>query len=125
MNITTKSELRSIALHKGLRGYYKFKKADLVDLLLEKSYEEMPTPAPPHENVPRWIRETPEHLKMPEMCDKAVAGFSYPLRYVPDHLKTEEICRQAIGNNPYLLKYVPDQLKTEKMCDKAIEIEPF
>ena len=125
MNTKTKRDLRSIALHKSLRGYYKLKKADLVDLLLEKSYEEMPTPAPPHENVPRWIREIPEHLKTPEMCDKAVAGFLYALRYAPDHLKTEEICSQATGNNPYLLKYIPDRLKTEKMYDKAIEIEPF
>ena len=44
-------ELRGIAMYKGLHGYYKLKKADLV-ALLEQSDEEMPTP-PPHENVPR------------------------------------------------------------------------
>ena len=46
MNTKTVRELRSIALHKGLRGYYKLKKADLLALLLEQSSEEMPTPAP-------------------------------------------------------------------------------
>ena len=114
MNTKTKRELRSIAMYKGLHGYYKLSKADLVALLLEKSSEEMPTPALPHENVPHWIREAPEHLKTPEMCNKAMAGFSYALRYVLDHLKTEEICSQAVSNNPYLLKYVPDRLKTKK-----------
>ena len=39
-------ELRSIAKNKGLRGYYKLKKADIVALLLEQSTEEMPTLPP-------------------------------------------------------------------------------
>ena len=46
MNTKTVRELRSIVKDKGLKGYYKFKKGDLVALLLEKSAEEMPTPAP-------------------------------------------------------------------------------
>ena len=40
MNSKTVHELRSIGLH----GYYKLEKADLVALLLEQSYEEMPAP---------------------------------------------------------------------------------
>ena len=36
-------ELRNIVKNKGLHGYYKLKKADLVPLLLEQSAEEMPT----------------------------------------------------------------------------------
>ena len=73
MNTKTLRELRSIAMYKGLHGYYKLKKVDLVALLLLA--EEMPTPSP-HENVPRWIREAPENLKTQEMCNKVVAGFS-------------------------------------------------
>ena len=46
MNTKTVRELRSIAKDKGLRGYYKLKKDDLVALLLEQSAEEMPTPPP-------------------------------------------------------------------------------
>ena len=46
MNTKTVRELRSIAKDKGLRGYYKLKKDDLVALLLEQSAEELPT-APP------------------------------------------------------------------------------
>ena len=46
MNTRTVRELRSIAKDKGLRGYYKLKKADLVALLLEQSNEEIPTPPP-------------------------------------------------------------------------------
>ena len=120
MNTKTIRELRSIALHKGLHGYYKLNKADLVALLLEQSAEEMSTP-PPHENVPRWIREVPEHLKTSEMSNKAVAGFSCALKYVPDYLKTQEMCSQAVSNNPYLLKHVPDHFKTQEMYEKAVE----
>ena len=46
MNTKSVRELTSIAKEKGLRGYYKLKKDDLVALLLEKSAEEMPTPPP-------------------------------------------------------------------------------
>ena len=45
MNTKTVNELRSIAKDKGLHGYYKLKKADLVALLLEQSNEEMSTPS--------------------------------------------------------------------------------
>ena len=43
MNTKTVRELRSIAKDKGLRGYYKFMKADLNALLLEQPTEEMST----------------------------------------------------------------------------------
>ena len=42
MNTKTIRELRSIAKDKGLCGYCKLKKDDLVALLLEQSAEEMP-----------------------------------------------------------------------------------
>ena len=44
MNTKTVREFRSIAKVKGLRGYYKLKKDDMVALLLEQSAEEMPVP---------------------------------------------------------------------------------
>ena len=46
MNANTVPELRSIAEDKGLHGYYKLKKADLVALLLEQSAEEVLTSPP-------------------------------------------------------------------------------
>ena len=46
MNSKTGRELRSIVKDKGLRGYYKLKKADLVALLLEQSTEEILTSPP-------------------------------------------------------------------------------
>ena len=44
MNTKRIRELRSIVKDKGLRVFYKHKKADLLALLLEQSSEEMPTP---------------------------------------------------------------------------------
>ena len=46
MNTKSLRELRSIAKDKGLRGFYKLKKDDLLALLLEQSSEEMSTPLP-------------------------------------------------------------------------------
>ena len=43
MNTKTVPELKSIAKNKGLRDFYKLKKADLLVLLLEQSSEEIPT----------------------------------------------------------------------------------
>ena len=45
MYTKTVHELKSIAI-KGLRGFYKLKKADLLPLLLEQLSEEIPTPQP-------------------------------------------------------------------------------
>ena len=102
-------------MYKGLHRYHKLNKTDLVALL--ESSEEMPKP-PPHRNVPRWIREAPEHPKRQGMCNEAVDGFSCTLKYVPDHFKTQEMCSQAVSNNPYLLNHVPDTLKTQRICEK-------
>ena len=46
LNTKTIRELRSIAKDKGLHGFHKLKKADLLTLLLEQLSEEMPTPSP-------------------------------------------------------------------------------
>ena len=78
-----------------------------------------------YESVPRWIREIPEHLKMPEMCNEVVAQSSYALRYVPDHLKTQEMCDEAASNNPAVFFLVPDCFKTQEMCIKALEVDPW
>ena len=51
MNTKIVRELRRIAKDKGLRGYYKFKKDDLVALLLEQSAEEIPAPPPTSRGV--------------------------------------------------------------------------
>ena len=77
-----------------------------------------------YENVPRWIREIPEHFKTREMCNETVAQFSYALRYGLDHLKTQEMCSQAVHNNPAVFFLVLDRKKTQEMCDKALEVDP-
>ena len=46
MNTKTVRELRSNTKVKGLRGFYKLEKVVFLALLLEKTSEEMPTPAP-------------------------------------------------------------------------------
>ena len=69
MNTKTIGELRSIAKDKGLHGYYKLKKDDLVAILLEQSAEEMPTPAPRSKGkkrrpvVPVRIISSPQDIK--------------------------------------------------------------
>ena len=66
MNTKTVRELRSIAKDKGLRGYYKFKKADLNALLLEQPTEEMSTPPPkssmsgPHDSTKKTLKDDVE-----------------------------------------------------------------
>ena len=56
MSTKTVRELRSIARGKGLHGYCKLNKTDLVALLLEQSAEEMPK-SPPRAQSPKEINE--------------------------------------------------------------------
>ena len=51
-----------------------------------------------YESIRRWIREIPEHLKTPEMCNEAVTQSSYTLRHVPNHLKTQKMCDEVVSN---------------------------
>ena len=65
-----------------------------------------------YENVPRWIREIPDHLKTQEMCDEAVRIESYSLEVVPNCFMAEEMCNEAVRRQPFTLYYVPYHLKT-------------
>ena len=69
MNTKTVRELRSIAKDKGLHGYHRLRKDDLVALSLEQSAEEMLTP-PPRSNgkkrrpvAPVKIIPSPQEIK--------------------------------------------------------------
>ena len=73
-----------------------------------------------YENVPRWIKETPSHLKTQEMCEEAVWIESRSLTFVPDRLKTKSLCIKAVRRNPYTLDCMPDNLKTQKICNEAM-----
>ena len=42
------------------------------------------------ESVPRWMRETPEHLKIQEMCITALAIDPWRLYNIPENLKTQK-----------------------------------
>ena len=43
----------------------------------------------PHESIPLFIIETPDHLKSQETHNEAVRIGAYSLMYVPDQLKTQ------------------------------------
>ena len=75
------------------------------------------------EIIPAWVREIPEHLKMQEMCDKAVDMELCSLAYVSYRFKTEEMCKEAVHREPYTLPYVHDHFnhfKTQEMCNEAM-----
>ena len=69
------------------------------------------------------FRFVPEHLKIQEMCNKAVEENPYQLGDFPDHLKNTKISIKAFDDEPEALKYVPDHHKTEKMCKEAVRRE--
>ena len=62
MNTKTVPELRRTTKDKGIRGYYKLKKAELVALLLEQLTEEMLTPPTrsrmpgPHDSAKKTLK---------------------------------------------------------------------
>ena len=76
------------------------------------------------ENVPKWIKGSPDHFKTQEICNDAVHMELHSLAFVPDNLKTEEMCNEAVRREPYTLDYHPDHFKTQKMCDAAVREDP-
>ena len=103
MNAKTIRELRSIAKDKGLRGFYKLKKADLLVLLLEQSSEEMPTP-PPRANVKEGRRALPvKIISSPQEIDE----------FEKEELKKSRLVVKNRLNEWYgwLVDYVPKPIK--------------
>ena len=64
-----------------------------------------------YENIPRWIKEVPRHLKTQEMCEEAVWIGPRSLAFVPDRLKTEGLCIKAVRKKAYTHDCVSDNLK--------------
>ena len=75
---------------------------------------------PYYENVSRWIKEVPRHLKTQERCEEALWVESHSLAFVPNHCKAEGLCIKAVRRDPYALNCMPDNLKMQKICNKAI-----
>ena len=84
----------------------------------------------------------PDHIKMQERCNKAMAFNPYMLRFVPDHFKMQGMCHKAVMEDPCplecvpgcfqtqgmcdaALKFVPDHLKAQETRNKAVEVDPF
>ena len=55
----------------------------------------------PHESIPLFIIETPDHLKTQETHNEAVRIVAYSLMYVPDHLKTQAMCNEAMHSKAF------------------------
>ena len=58
-----------------------------------------------YESIPRWIIETPNHLKTQEISNEAVDMRPYSLVYVPDRFKTQNMCDENVRNKPFLLDF--------------------
>ena len=79
MNTKTIRDLRSIAKDKGLHGFYKLKKADLLALLSEQLSKEMPTPSPRSkgkERKPVLVKVIPSPQEMNEFEKEQTGGRS-------------------------------------------------
>ena len=101
-----------------------------------------------YEAITRWIKVVPDHLKMQEMCNKAVRIEPRSLVHVPDHFKhkrcatrqcpcihtywgmslitwMQEMCNKAVHIKSLLLAHVPGSFKTQEMCIKVVEAGPL
>ena len=103
MNTKNVRELRSIAMHKGLRGYYKLKKADLVALLLEQSAEEMPRPPPKASGKERRCALPIKIIPSPQEMDEFEKL---------EMKKSRPVVKNKLGElYDQLTDYIPQQLK--------------
>ena len=71
------------------------------------------------------LRDIPDDVKTPKMCELAVEISPWSLQYVPDELVTEEmlrtVTRMACGR---LTDNFPERFRTKEFIDSLIEIDP-
>ena len=53
---------------------------------------------------------------------KAVEKCLKPLKFNFDHLKIQEICEKAVEKDPYQLGDFSDRFKTKRMCEKLLKM---
>ena len=103
MNSKTVRELRSIAKDKGLHGYYRLKKDDLIALLLEESAEEIPTPPP----------RTKGRQRKPVLPVKIIPGCQEMDEFEKEEIEKSRPMEKNRLNEWYdwLVDYVPKPIK--------------
>ena len=69
--------------------------------------------------VPRWIKVVNDHMKMREMCNKAVVHNPHMLRHILDQHKSQGMCIEAVRMEPYTLGYVPDHLRSSENVQRV------
>ena len=67
------------------------------------------------------LKNVPEALKTPEICDAAVQKNGYALQFVPEALMTPEVCLAAVQQDGVALCYVPKALRTPEVCLAAVQ----
>ena len=103
MNTKKIRKLGSIAKDKGLRGFYKLKKADLLALLLEQSSEEMPTSASRRKGKERRPVLPVKIIPSPQEMDKLEKE---------EMKKTRPVVKSRLSElYDWLLDYVPRPFK--------------
>ena len=116
MNTKTVRELRSIAKDKGLLGFYKLKKNDLVALLLEQSAEEMPTPAPRSKRKKRRsvapVRIIPSPQEIRNAASKASSRVKNSILVLHDSAKKP------------LKGYVEGEARKENQEEEDVDLTP-
>ena len=128
MNTKTVRELRSIAKDKGLCGYYKLKKADLVALLSEQSAEEMPkSPPTARRKIIPSTKEMDEFEKeemkkgKPVVKNKLNEWYDWLVDYVPKPIKSAVSIAFLRAKNSILGLY--DGAKKTLKCNVQGEVE--
>ena len=95
--------MRSIVKDKGLHGYYRLKKDDLIALLLEESAEEIPTPPP----------RTKGRQRKPVLPVKIIPGCQEMDEFEKEEIEKSRPMEKNRLNEWYdwLVDYVPKPIK--------------
>ena len=77
-----------------------------------------------YENVPRWMREIPRHLKTQEMYEEAVWIKPHSLVLVPDFLRQKAYALQQLEEILTHLIACPITDRHKKICNEAMPKNP-
>ena len=129
--------MRSIAKDKGLRGFYKLKKVELLTLLLEQSAEEMPAPAPRSKGkerrpvLPVKIIPSPQEMdefekeemkkSRPMVKNKLSEWYDWLIEYVPKPIKKAVSKAFSRAKNSILGLYAGAKKTMKGLVEKEAE----
>ena len=109
MYSNTVCELRKAAKVLGIKGYYRLKKNDLMNLIVDSTC-----------NIVAELFEQKEHAKIELICQEVIKEMPAFRHVLQVFFTSELMCQEVVKQAPWTLQFVSDGFITLDMCQNAV-----